>query len=96
MLSGIYDPFKNIVGDKNASQGISPSLHVGIVKSYNSTTKACMVLVPSVNDTEELGPIRIIKPLTGAAFSAPSINAVVIVGCIDGNFEEMVILGTFA
>lgn len=96
MLNGAYDPFRNVVGDKSAAQGISPSLHVGIVKSYNSTTKACMVLVPSVNDTEELGPIRILKPLTGATHTVPSINTVVIVGCIDGNFDDMVILGTFA
>ena len=92
----MLDPFRNIAGDKSRAFMVSPSLHIGVVKAYNNTLKTCMVLVNSINDVEPLGPLRIIAPFSTAVFSAPSVGDIVVVGCIDGNFADMVVLGTLA
>ena len=92
----MLDPFRNIVGDKPRAFQISPSLHIGVVKSYNSSTKTCMVSVPTINDSEALGPFRIVKSFSSSSFVAPVVGQIVALGCIDGNFSDMVILGYLA
>lgn len=96
MAGGIYDPFSNIAGISDIEDVVSPGIHVGIVKRYISTTHSCMVLVPSVNDTDPIGPVRIMKPLQGGSISNPAVNAKVIVGFLDGKFNNAVILGYLA
>ncbi len=96
MLGGVYDPFSNIAGSKGVEDVVSPGVHVGIVKRYISSTHSCMVLIPSVNDTDPIGPVRIMKPLQGGAVSAPAINSKVVVGFLDGKFNNAIILGYLA
>jgi hypothetical protein len=96
MLGGVYDPFSNIAGSEDIEDVVSPGVHVGIVKRYISSTHSCMVLIPSVNDTDPIGPVRIMKPLQGGAISAPAINSKVVVGFLDGKFNNAIILGYLA
>jgi hypothetical protein len=95
-LGGAYDPFSNISGSQDTEDVVSPGVHVGVVKRYISSTHSCMVLVPTVNDTDPIGPVRIMKPLQGGVVSAPAINAKVIVGFLDGKFNNAIILGYLA
>jgi hypothetical protein len=96
MFGGLYDPFQRIDTNQNLYETVSPGTHIGIVKRYISSTQSCMVLVPSVNDTDPIGPVRIMKPSSGASISAPAINSKVVVVFLDGVFNNAIILGYLA
>lgn len=93
MLGGVFDPFSKLSGNSSDAKVITPGIHVGIVKRYISNTHSCIVLVPSVNDSDPIGPIRIMRPFHSGAITQPSINSKVIVAFIDGQFNNAVILG---
>jgi hypothetical protein len=96
MAGGLYDPFSNIAGMKDIDDVVSPGIHIGIVKRYISATHSCMVLVPSVNDTDPIGPVRIMKPLQGGAISNPAVNSKVVIAFLDSKFNNAIILGYLA
>jgi hypothetical protein len=93
---GLYDPFYGIEGKNNTEGVVTAGIHIGVVKRYISSTHSCMVLIPTVNDTDPIGPVRIMKPLQGGTVSAPAINSKVVVGFLDGNFNNAIILGYLA
>jgi hypothetical protein len=94
MLGGTFDPFSRVTGNSNLDDVISPGVHIGIVKRYIASTKSCMVLVPTVNDSEPIGPVRIMNPFfTGTTIVAPAVNTKVVVAFLDGAFNNAVILG---
>lgn len=94
MLGGTFDPFSQIAGNSNLDDVISPGIHIGIVKRYIANTKSCMVLVPSVNDSDPIGPVRIMTPFfTSTPIVAPAVNTKVVVAFLDNTFNNAVILG---
>lgn len=93
MLGGVYDPFSNIAGASDIDDVVSPGIHIGIVKRYISSTHSCMVLVPSVNDTDPIGPVRIMKPIQGGSISTIPVGSKVVVGFLDSKFNNAIILG---
>lgn len=69
-------------------------LHIGIVKTVSSATKSVMVLVPAINESDMIGPCRIVVPLiSGATVVMPAINSKVVVGFLDGSYDQMVCFG---
>lgn len=100
MRGGIYDPFSHI-GDYGSSEAedvsaVKPSIHMGIVKSYNPTLKTCMVLVPSINDQSPIGPCKTLKPYNSSGFITPVKGDKVVVAFIDSKLNQLVILGKLA
>lgn len=93
MLGGIYDPFFSISGDDPNNSVISAGIHIGVVKSYISSTKTCMVVVPSVSGKEAVGPMQLMRSFSSSSFNAPSIGDKVVVAFIDGTFNNGVVLG---
>jgi hypothetical protein len=93
MLGGTYDPFSRITSNANIDDIISPGIHIGIVKRFIASTKSCMVLVPSVNTTDPMGPFRIMAPFSTPFSQYPAVNTKVIVAFLDGSFKNAVILG---
>lgn len=96
MLSGVFDPFSGITGDTPGQPDIQPTIHIGKVKAYSATTKSCMVLVSSVHPTEAIGPCRVMKPNSLATYKAPVTGDIVVVAFLDGEFNDMVVLGLLA
>jgi hypothetical protein len=79
-------------GGSNAPQ--TAGLHIGIVKTVSAATKSVTVLVPSINESDVIGPCRIVVPLTsGATVVMPAINTKVVVGFLDGSYDQMVCFG---
>jgi hypothetical protein len=73
---------------------VPAGIHLGIVKSASSATKSVMVLVPSINENDVIGPCRIVVPLTsGATVVMPAVNTKVIVAFLDGSYDQGVCLG---
>lgn len=73
---------------------VPAGIHIGIVKSTNAATKSVMVLVPSINENDVIGPCRIVIPLTsGATAAMPAVNTKVIVAFLDGSYDQGVCLG---
>lgn len=67
---------------------------IGIVKKYMSDTKSCMVLVPEIDDSEVLGPFRIMRSFSSlTSFIPPSVNDKVVVAFLDGSLDNAVLLG---
>lgn len=95
MFGGIFDPFSEIANNANIDDVVSPGIHIGIVKRFISATNSCMVLIPSVNDTDSMGPFRIMAPFS-TPFTSPSVNTKVVVAFLDGTFNNAVILGYLA
>jgi hypothetical protein len=100
MRGGIYDPFSHI-GDYGSDEAqdvstVKPSIHMGIVKSYDSTLKTCMVLVPSINDLSTIGPCKMLKPYNSTGFVAPVKGDKVVVAFLDSKLSQLVILGKLA
>ena len=93
MFGGIYDPFSAIANNSNIDDVISPGIHIGIVKRFILATKSCMVLIPSVNDTDPMGPFRIMAPFSTPFNDYPEVNTKVVVAFLDGTFNNAVILG---
>lgn len=90
----MYDPFRDISDEIPGQPDMLPGVHYGVVKSFNSSTYSCMVLVPSVNDREPLGPMRIVIPITGSITPMTlAKNTQVVVAFLDGGFERGVVLG---
>jgi hypothetical protein len=79
----------------SSSKSLVPAgIHIGIVKSSSSATKSVMVLVPSINDNDVIGPCRIVIPLiSGATAVMPAVNTKVVVAFLDGNYDQGVCLG---
>ena len=79
----------------SSSGGTVPAgVHIGIVKSTNSSTKSVMVLVPSINNTDVIGPCRVVVPLiSGAAAVLPPVNTKVVIAFLDGDYQQAVCLG---
>lgn len=95
MLEGLFDPFRNVSDEIPGQPDMLPGVHFGVVKSFNAATYSCMVLVPSVNDKEPIGPMRIVVPIAGSINALTSLakNTQVVVAFIDGKFERGVVLG---
>lgn len=100
MLEGLFDPFRNVSDEIPGQPDMLPGLHFGVVKSFNAATYSCMVLVPSVNDREPLGPMRIVIPIARIQPTTSSLapmtlpkNTQVLVAFLDGKFERGVVLG---
>lgn len=77
------------------SNSLAPAgIHIGIVKTVSDATKSVTVLVPSINESDVIGPCRIVVPLTpGATVVMPAINSKVVVGFLDGDYNQMVCFG---
>lgn len=93
MRRGLYDPFYSISGEDPESSIIPASIHIGVVKGYIAATKTCMVTVSSVSGNEPIGPMQIMRSMDDSAFVAPEIGDIVVVGFIDGSFNNAVVLG---
>lgn len=79
----------------SSDKSLTPAgIHIGIVKSASAATKSVMVLVPSINENDVIGPCRIVVPLTSVATVAmPAVNTKVVVAFLDGNYDQGVCLG---
>lgn len=93
MIGGMFDPFQRF--DSMGSIMPTASIHIGIVKSYTSATKTCMVTVPVVSGEEPIGPMQVMQPLVNQ-YHAPSVGDTVIVAFLDGEFNNAVVLGKIA
>ena len=84
----IIDPFDNLPGEDGAQYSSLPaSLHVGVIRAVTPDNRY-VVRVPSVNTTLDMPPC---KALLNAG-SLPVLSRV-LVGFVDGEFEEMYIIG---
>lgn len=96
MFGNSFDPFSEITNDSGDSAPISPGVHVGVVKRYIENTNSCMVLVPTVNANQAIGPVRVMSPFSAGLHSQPTVGMTVIVAFMDSEFINAVVLGYFA
>jgi hypothetical protein len=95
MLSGVFDPFSRITGEKEEDTGF-PAIHVGSVRSYIASTNSVMVLVPTVNSGSAIGPCKVMKNYgvrTGGTQKLPAKGDKVIVAFLDGSINSAIVLG---
>lgn len=92
MLSGAFDPFSRISGNVSDSENY-PSIHIGIVKSYKSSTNSVMVVVPTINTSSAIGPCKVMRPYGQPPTSLPTKGQKVVVALIDGSLNSAIVLG---
>lgn len=84
----ILDPFANMPAEDGSTySALMPSLHIGIIKAITPDTKY-VLRIPSVNTTLDLPPCKALQGVPTLY-----VNDKVLVGFIDGEFEEMYIIG---
>ena len=95
MVGGVFDPFSRIVSGPS-DEGQFPSIHIGVVRSYISSTNSAMVLVPTINSGSEIGPCKVMKNygvFTGLTNKSPVKGDKVVVALIDGSINSAIVLG---
>lgn len=95
MLSGAFDPFSGISGGGDTDDTF-PSIHIGVIQSYKSSTNSVMVLVPTINSGSAIGPCKVMKNygvLTGLTTRTPNKGDKAIVALIDGSLNSAIVLG---
>lgn len=93
MRRGLYDPFYSVSGDDPENNVPTPSIHVGVVRGYISSTKTCMVSVPTISGNDAIGPMQIVRSMDDSSFVPPDIGDKVVVAFLDGSFNNAVVLG---
>lgn len=92
MFGGVFDPFSNIAnGGSEDSQ--FPAIHVGVVKSYISSTNSVMVLIPTVNSGSAIGPCKVMRPYAMPPTTVPTKGQKVVVAFLDGSINSAIVLG---
>lgn len=85
----IIDPFANMPSDDGAVySSLAASLHVGVVKAITPDNQY-VLRIPSVNTTLDMPPCRALFHVLGSL----NVGHRVLVGFVDGEFEEMYIIG---